>query len=128
MKNELYVKYPSLFRQTNLPSSESCMHWGIQTGDGWLPIIERLCELIKDIPGVEFSEIKEKFGRLSINVKYILDTPDDTKELVKSYINESIDMSFTACEKCGMLGERKTIDGWLSVLCPVHENEAKNVK
>jgi len=72
LQERLFKKYPKLFRQVNLPPSQTCMCWGIECGKGWFPIIEALCEWLdwnikhNDYPQVEFIQIKEKFGGLRI--------------------------------------------------------------
>lgn len=47
LQNKLYKDYPRIFRQRTLPMSQTCMCWGIETGDGWYDIIDRLCSLIQ---------------------------------------------------------------------------------
>ena len=42
----LYDKYPKIFRQKDLPMSETCMCWGICVDSGWLKLIDTLCEEI----------------------------------------------------------------------------------
>ena len=43
LQNELFEKYPKIFRQKDLPKQQTCMCWGIDTGDGWFNIIDMLC-------------------------------------------------------------------------------------
>lgn len=43
LQQKLFDKYPKLFRQKDLSMNETCMCWGIETGDGWYSLIDSLC-------------------------------------------------------------------------------------
>jgi hypothetical protein len=43
LQKQLFEKYPKIFRQRSLPMTETCMCWGIDTGDGWYHILDALC-------------------------------------------------------------------------------------
>lgn len=47
LQHELFKKYPKLFGQRKLTIYESCMPWGIETGDGWYTIIDNACGAIQ---------------------------------------------------------------------------------
>ena len=69
---EIMQKYPKLFRQKDLPKSQTCMCWGLDVDDGWLDIIDDACGMIQSriehnphiYGNVEFVQVKEKFGGL----------------------------------------------------------------
>ena len=64
-RNDLYEKYPSLFKQRKLGPEKSCMCWGIEVNKGWFKLIDELSEKILDVcPEAEYVQIKEKFGTL----------------------------------------------------------------
>jgi hypothetical protein len=44
----LCERYPKIFADRNAPMTETCMCWGICTGDGWYSILDRLCGAIQD--------------------------------------------------------------------------------
>jgi len=44
----LCEKYPKIFSERNKSPQESCMHWGLECGDGWFSIIESLCYRIQN--------------------------------------------------------------------------------
>jgi hypothetical protein len=50
MKKELdealCAKYPEIFRDRHGKMSETAMCWGFACGDGWYPLIDRLCALL----------------------------------------------------------------------------------
>lgn len=76
------------------------MCWGIECGDGWLGIIDDLCEKIQNhvdktgITQVEATQVKEKYGGL----RFYINFGDD-------YIDNLIDIaeeeSLKTCEICG---------------------------
>lgn len=47
LQNKLFEKYPKIFRQKDLSMQETCMCWGITTGDGWYQLIDDLCAQIQ---------------------------------------------------------------------------------
>lgn len=46
LEQQLYKKYPEIFKDTNMPSHESCMAFGLEVGDGWYYLIDTLCEAL----------------------------------------------------------------------------------
>jgi len=131
---ELFERYPKIFRQRILPMSETSMCWGFSCGDGWFNIIDCLCftlqahvdqltvdwDLHKDkvekpkwllepIPQVEATQVKEKFGGL----KFYVDSSDD---YILGAINFAEALSYKTCEDCGSRGETNKV-GWISTLC-----------
>lgn len=47
LQNQLFKKYPKIFRQKDLSIRESCMAWGIDVGDGWYNLIDKLCGFLQ---------------------------------------------------------------------------------
>jgi hypothetical protein len=47
LQNQLFKKYPKIFRQHKLSFRESCMGFGIETGNGWYELIDTLCGWIQ---------------------------------------------------------------------------------
>jgi hypothetical protein len=47
LEEKLYNKYPKLFKQRNLPMTQTCMCWGCDHGDGWYKILDKMCDLIQ---------------------------------------------------------------------------------
>jgi len=85
LQDKLYKKCPKLFSQKDLPKTQTCMCWGISTGDGWYDLIDNVCEWIQNhtrwnphlFPPIEFTQVKEKFGQLRI---YFQQTPVSREE------------------------------------------------
>lgn len=44
----LCEKYPKIFSERNESPQQSCMHWGLECGDGWFSIIDSLCYRIQN--------------------------------------------------------------------------------
>lgn len=42
----IFDRYPAIFRDHTKSATESCMHWGLEVGDGWADIIDALCRAI----------------------------------------------------------------------------------
>ena len=67
---KLFKKYPKIFRQKDLPMTQTCLCWGCECGDGWYDLIDKLCSMLQwDIdknryPQIEATQIKEKYGTL----------------------------------------------------------------
>lgn len=129
-KNDLYKTYPKLFRQVKLSAYESCMHWGIQCGNGWLTLIQKLStelnELVSrhpDMP-IEYAQIKEKFAGLVVSVDYPNGATSEYIKTVNDIIQPYRLAASLTCEICGEAGTRYTSDGgWISILCDTHKNE-----
>ena len=117
--NYLLKKYPKIFIQHKLPMSKTAMCWGFQHGDGWLWLVDNLCEHIQNqikwnkYPQVEINTIKEKFGTLSIYVDNGYDGLHDVLNFVQH-------LSSKICEDCGTIKnvECKEIKyGYIMTLC-----------
>lgn len=66
-RDALAEKYPSLYRDYKGDMRYTCMAWGIDVGDGWRDLIEKLSADITaiDTEGrVVADQVKEKFGGL----------------------------------------------------------------
>lgn len=137
LQQKLYHKYPKIFGQKDLPTSETCMCWGISTDNGWYNIIDTLCGNIQHhidwkncqgkyehlkkhvspdengswekVPQVEATQVKEKFGGLRF---YYIGGDEHISGLVQ--FAESI--SLKTCETCGVPG-RQTKKGWIRTMC-----------
>ncbi len=121
----LFDKYPQLFREKDLPDTQTCMCWGIGTGPGWNPLLEDLCAKLhklftdagltgEDYPAV--CQVKEKFGGLRFYMNAI---PQSVQKQAYDFITEAEERSMSTCEKCGAPGETRS-GGWIKVLCDEH--------
>ena len=68
-------EYPKIFVQHSLPMTQTAMCWGCDCGDGWLNLIDDLCEKLQSqtdkhgAPQLEALQVKEKFGGLRFYVR-----------------------------------------------------------
>jgi len=126
LQDELYKKYPDIFCQRHLPMSQTCMCWGIDTGDGWYQLIDDLCAKIKahvdetklTYPKytIEAVQVKEKFGSLCFYLDYSQPTVD-------KFISEARALSAKTCDVCGEPGHCGSYKGWWMTMCKTHSDE-----
>lgn len=143
LQQKLFEKYPLIFAQKGLSAVQTCMCWGIDTGNGWYTIIDVLCRQIQeyidqtnrsheyrkqhgnleetDPPAhqVEAVQVKEKFGGL----RFYYNGGDD---YIRGLVDMAESMSYRTCELCGKPG-RNTKGGWVNTFCPEHAAQ-KNVE
>lgn len=97
--------------------------FGAEIGKGWLPliepIIERVHELNKAGADVRISQIKEKWGSLTI---YFDSAPEELWKMAQ----EAAEKSMMICEQCGALATQTEINGWVHSLCANCLIERKN--
>ena len=120
LQQKLYGKYPTLFRQKDLSMSQTCMCWGIECGDGWYDLIDQVCNRLLEFKGVEFMQVKEKFGELRI---YTDGLPAEYSDKVWDIIGDATEESRTVCEVCGEPGKIRSL-AWIRTLCDHHYDEA----
>lgn len=121
---ELCKKYPKIFVNRNQDSSESCMSWGFECGDGWYDLLDTLCFTIqnwidcnsrRNISQVTADQVKEKFGTL----RFYYTGGDD---LISGMVELAENISGKTCEQCGQKGKRVG-SGWITTLCKQHAEE-----
>jgi len=111
LQNKLYEKYPDLFKQKDLDMRQTCMCWGICTGDGWYDLLDRMCEELQRLDvGLTFTQIKEKFGTLRV---YCNGYNDDVNKI----IGKACRLSAKTCETCGSMENVTQSTGWIITLC-----------
>ena len=129
MQNEIYRRYPRLFRQALAPKGEKgCMAWGLAVGDGWHDLIVRISEAVETLAQQHeltleqwplVVEVKEKFGELRFTVRM---QPTDEPHLravwdeIYRVKEEIASESAHVCERCGAPGVMRK-DGWWHVHC-----------
>ena len=113
----LMTRYPKIFIQKDMSPQDTCMCWGISTGNGWFDLVDKLCSKIQDSVDrnngeqVEAVQVKEKFGGLRFYVNHATD------EIYK-YIYDAENESLDTCEACGSKENvKQTRRGWISTLC-----------
>jgi len=131
--SEEFDKYDAFAKQMEqrFPMMFAGKYGGFACGEGWWPILEKLCSNIQNhidwknkqsevVPQVTVAQIKEKFGGL----RFYYDGGDD-------HINGMVQMAEVwadaSCETCGAPGKRRD-GGWIKTLCDTHEAERQQRK
>ncbi len=117
LEKQLYDKYPKIFRQKDLPMTQTCMNWGIETSDGWYWLIDNLCDSIQryiddnKLPQLEAVQVKEKYASL----RFYYDGGDDH---IDGMVWLAEHMSYSICEICGTT-KNVTVNetGWITTRC-----------
>ena len=126
--SEEFEKYDAFAKQMEqrFPKMFNGKYGGFACGEGWWPILEKLCSNIQNhidwknkqseiVLQVTVAQIKEKFGGL----RFYYDGGDD-------HINGMVRMAEAwadaSCEECGAPGKRRD-GGWIKTLCDIHEAE-----
>jgi hypothetical protein len=122
LQQELYEKYPEIFKQKDLPKQQTCMCWGITCGNGWYVLIDELCANIKNrienvrrnYPDVEIlceaTQVKEKYGGLRFYTY-------GGDEYINGLISMAESMSYNICSECGDKSTPQSERGWIYTLC-----------
>ena len=124
----LIEKYPKIFAQAKLPMTQTCMCWGICTGDGWYDLLDRLCRHLQFMtdkngyPQVEAAQVKEKYGTLRFyhDIKLTGERTERTSEqigYIDGLISAAEHLSGHVCETCGSNHNVTQTPGWIVTLC-----------
>jgi|GEM_PF-680461 len=112
----LYEDYPEIFKDKDLPESESCMYRGIETEDGWYGLINILCEQLQwqtsvnKYPQVVAEQVKQECGSFNFifRTEETKESPklkqSRTAEYLRGMVHFAESMSKMICEKCGAAG------------------------
>lgn len=85
-------------------------------GEGWFPILETAIAKLQLLGHVRISQIKEKFGRLTIYFDIDNEASDAERALIRAAVNDAVSASCVTCEFCGAPGEMRCA-GWHKVRC-----------
>lgn len=121
LEEKIFEKYPMIFRQKDLSMKETAMCWGIECGDGWYWLIDKLCSNLQfnidnnshtgTYPQIEAVQVKEKFGSL----RFYVGPASSEQHAVIRFVES---LSEEICENCGSLEEvSQTKGGWIQTLC-----------
>jgi hypothetical protein len=142
MKEELELqlvkKYPKILRDYRGDMMETCMAWGIETGDGWYDLLDECMgkmQLICDLASTEENQvqviaeqIKTKFASLRFYYRVEgLENLDSEKSkiiwnIISDMENRADLKSSRTCEICGKNGKTNE-SGWLTTLCEEHSKK-----
>ncbi len=114
--NNLIAGFPLVFK--------SLQH--VECGDGWIPLLKALCEVLENEieqmpselqPDFFATQIKEKFGALRFYM-------NRTTPYMRGAVAMAEHMSYTVCEECGDPGAPCSVR-WIRTLCEKHTAEHK---
>lgn len=78
LQNQLFAKYPKIFRDAHLSPRQSCMGLGIECGDGWYQIIDALCAALSS----GYSSSKDTMRLDGIEGRFPYDTTESSQVVV----------------------------------------------
>lgn len=123
LTDKLYADYKGLFSRKDLPMSQTCMCWGIETGDGWHGLINELCsKLVALHPNIRADQVKEKYGTLRFYIGSEGKVPPSIMDRAYDLEDEYEKKSALICENCGNAGIIRS-GGWVRTLCDLHAAE-----
>ena len=137
----LCQKYPKIFAERDKSAMESCMHWGLDVGNGWFSLIDGLCSRVQShinstndsidkgyttftkgkVSQVVALQVKEKFAGL----RFYYSGGDD---YIRGIVDFAEELSYSICENCGMMNEEvgRNNQGWHVTTCRTHTRNIEN--
>jgi predicted nucleic acid-binding Zn ribbon protein len=112
-QEKIFNDFPSLYKEKDLPPSETCMCWGLDVGNGWESLIRELSSKISELdPDCVAVQVKEKFGGLRF---YTGPATNEVFDLIQEYGRKSLKI----CENCGTDRKVKQVGTrWIYTRCP----------
>jgi len=123
---KLVEKYPVILKDYGGDMKQTCMHWGMECGDGWYDLIDELLgklDLISKNMGVQVTaaQIKQKFGTLRFYYDTVitndLNVDMCVEDIIRDVVSTTESRSAQICEKTGKGGTLCSRVGWLKTLC-----------
>jgi hypothetical protein len=117
LEKKLKDAFPYMFRGLYGDMDKTCMHWGLECGDGWFQHIYDMCvdlDAVVNKDTFHFDQIKNKFGLL--RVYYTGAGTEEAFDIVEQYENRSRHV----CEECGKDAKLLSIKGWMTSRCKDH--------
>lgn len=125
---QLVIKYPKILKDFGGDPMQTCMAWGIDTGDGWYDLLDKcmekiqyfcdLCSTGENQVQVVAAQIKSKFATLRFYVD-IYGADELQSSILYGFIDDAERKSARTCEVCGKDGKLHS-RGWHTTLCAEH--------
>ena len=122
---KLVEKYPAILKDYRGDKMKTCMHWGMECGDGWYDLLDDLLHKLDFISKssdtqVVADQIKEKFGTLRFYYSTIKVEESGVDPIVDKIISDIVHCaerrSAYTCEQTGKRGDLCSRGGWLRTL------------
>lgn len=123
---KLVEKYPIILKDYGGDVKKTCMHWGMECGDGWCDLLDNLLgklDFMSKHSGVQVvaDQIKEKFGALRFYYHTVVNTDlnvsDYAEDIIDDIVSRSESRSKYICETTGKDGVLCSRMGWMKTLC-----------
>jgi len=121
-------------KQDNIIEKYWFIHYPFECDDGWLSLIDSMCQEIQEVIEkscqefknleypFEFSQIKEKYGTLRAYPSF---ANKEIFDIIDKYEKESC----SVCEICRAKGEMRDMNGWYQTLCDkCHSKRLKELR
>ena len=113
--------FPLIFRNRHADMRSTCMCWGFECGDGWEPLIRRLCEQLEAIRMASglvsvADQVKEKYGTLRFYVHFGGEADKPWADIAWACADAAVRRSGSTCEECGKYGTLRDT-GWIYTRC-----------
>jgi hypothetical protein len=113
----LFNRFPDLYREKDLPMTETAMCWGFDVGDGWWSLIAALSATLVEIdPDIRARQVKEKFGSLRFYTS-------GSSAAALAAISVAEALSARTSEATGRRGTVINDGGWFRTLSPDEQAE-----
>jgi hypothetical protein len=119
---KLVEKYPKILRDHGGHPMHTCMHWGMEHGDGWYRLLDEgmariqyFCDLCPSGVQLVADQIKEKFGTLRFYYS-VTGATEIEYQILEDLINGMEGQSTRTCEVSGDHGYMCRRGGWLRTL------------
>jgi len=129
---ELVKKYPKILKDFGGDPMQTCMAWGIETGNGWYQLLDEamskiqyFCDLCsKDGREVQLvaSQIKTKFGSLRFYTD-IFGANEIEEKILNDFVDKAERKSYASCEVCGASARTDRSSFWIQTVCEEHKKE-----
>ena len=119
---KLVNKYPNILKDYGGDMKATCMHWGMECGDGWYDLLDKLLaklDYLFSVSGVQViaDQIKEKYGTLRFYYHEVGGANSPVvHDIIENVITMAENMSERVCENTGKDGVLCTRGGWYKTL------------
>lgn len=121
---KLVAKYPKILKNHGGDMMKTCMHWGMEHGDGWYDLLDEgmeqiqyFCDLCPSGIQLVADQIKEKFGTL----RFYYSIENATSKIESAILDNLVicleNRSSRICEVSGKSGYMCRKGGWYRTLC-----------